>query len=45
MNVCHAGMIGHDGTFLEKTLKQSGVDIKYLEKIGICANKECNHTE
>ena len=32
MNVCHAGMIGHDGTFLEKTLKQSGVDIKYLKK-------------
>ena len=32
VNVCHAGMIGHDGTFLEKTLKQSGVDIKYLKK-------------
>ena len=46
VNVCHAGMIGHDGNvFWKKTLKQSGVDIKYLKKSESVRTGKCNHTE
>lgn len=34
VNVCHAGRIGEDGGFLEKILRESGVDTGYIKKDG-----------